>query len=1185
MKLPAFDLATASLEPGVVLLEASAGTGKTYTLVGILLRLLLERRIERLDQALVVTFTVAATDELKRRLRDGLRRVLDAASGQPTDDPFFAGLAALPEAAARCRRALADFDQVAVHTIHGFCKRLLDEAAFETGQPFRTEFETDGLPLLYRAAADALRLQHAPPGDVRGALLHLGKHTPDSLVQAYRLWRRHPRVALPEPSSRFRALADAVAAAAARASALWPEDLGAQFAAYAWNGGDGPLGGMFGGDFAQLGARLRRAPHACLAALLLLTPDALRKKLNKTKHKKVVFDGPFFAACAEVEAAVTAALAHLRTELLTAMQQRVEQGKREEHVATFDDLLVRAHAALRDPARADAVRGAIRARHQVALIDEFQDTDALQYAIISTCFADRSLFLVGDPKQAIYGFRGADLRTYLRARGDAQRAFTLDANFRSAKALVAATNALFVGHPRPFVDAAISAQEVHAAAGPAQKRIEGDGEASLRWRWTLPTAAEAGNKNLVAQRICADVAAEAVRLLRSGATLDGRPIRPRDLAVLTRANWQATAVQDALRAVGIPSAIGKAGDVLASEEVDDVRRVLLAIARPTDLRLVRAAMATRLYGLDLAGLRAVAADEAGHDEVVEAFQGWRARWRRHGVMALFAAFADARQVTARYLGWHDGERRLTNLRQLWELLHGAETAHRLQPEALLRWFEQEAHARDEVGEELREMRLESDEDAVQILTAHRSKGLQYEVVFCPFLWDRRGVKGLELEPLVEGHRLAFDVKSDSPAAAAIARERLEEDVRLTYVALTRAVRRCYVHFGPIGTDHGGSPLAWLVGGRTAAPPDGDAFAAWLADFQKSGKDGRPAWRQTLADMAAQSAGAVAVDDVPAAPAAGRAPTVPNAALAPLRRPGRTVEAREQTSFTRLMAQRETDLADRDVVDDEPQPAAAAAEPAVPAVGMFAFARGAAAGICLHELLERVDLRLADGPAAAAAVQQALADHGLLAPTAHRGTIDPVADTAAMLRALAGAIVTPPGCTLAELTGGEKRAEWEFLLPIAAEPVGLAHALARSASSIVREQGKRLLAMGRKRLTGFLSGSADLVCEHAGRYWILDWKSNHLGNRREDYLAPQLREAMLASDYVLQYCLYTLALHRQLRAQLPDYDPARHLGGVCYVFVRGVAAGSDSGLFTEALDPQLAHALDEWTATLGEEERA
>ncbi|MFN9703832.1 MAG: UvrD-helicase domain-containing protein, partial [Planctomycetota bacterium] len=541
----------------------------------------------RLDDLLATLFLPTSAED--RAAAERLRRVLDAASGQPTDDPFFAGLAALPEAAARCRRALADFDQVAVHTIHGFCKRLLDEAAFETGQPFRTEFETDGLPLLYRAAADALRLQHAPPGDVRGALLHFGKHTPDSLVQAYRLWRRHPRVALPEPSSRFRALADAVAAAAARASALWPEDLGAQFAAYTWNGGDGPLGGMFDGDFAQLGARLRRAPHACLAALLLLTPDALRKKLNKTKHKKVVFDGPFFAACAEVEAAVTAALAHLRTELLTAMQQRVEQGKREEHVATFDDLLVRAHAALRDPARADAVRGAIRARHQVALIDEFQDTDALQYAIFSTCFADRSLFLVGDPKQAIYGFRGADLRTYLRARGDAQRAFTLDANFRSAKALVAATTALFVGHPRPFVDAAISAQEVHAAAGPAQKRIEGDGEASLRWRWTLPTAAEAGNKNLVAQRICADVAA----------------------------------------------------------------------------------------------------DEAGHDEVVEAFQGWRARWRRHGVMALFAAFADARQVTARYLGWHDGERRLTNLRQLWELLHGAETAHRLQPEALLRWFEQE----------------------------------------------------------------------------------------------------------------------------------------------------------------------------------------------------------------------------------------------------------------------------------------------------------------------------------------------------------------------------------------------------------------------------------------------------------------------------------------------------------------
>ncbi|MBM3962629.1 MAG: hypothetical protein FJ306_12115, partial [Planctomycetes bacterium] len=358
--------------------------------------------------------------------------------------------------------------------------------------------------------------------------------------------------------------------------------------------------------------------------------------------------------------------------------------------------------------------------------------------------------------------------------------------------------------------------------------------------------------------------------------------------------------------------------------------------------------------------------------------------------------------------------------------------------------------------------------------------------------------------------------------------------------------------------------------------------AWLADFQTASKDGRPAWRNALAAMAAQSDGAVAVDDVPAVPAAERAPSAPPQALAPLRRPGRDVDAREQTSFTRLMAQRDADVADRDVVDDEPQPETIATEPDVPATGMFAFARGAAAGICLHELLERVDLRAADGPAARAAVQQALADHGLLAPTAHRGAIDPVADTAAMLRALADAVVTPPGCTLAELTGGDKRAEWEFLLPIAAEPIGLASALARSSSAIVREQGKRLLAMRRTRLNGFLSGSADLVCEHDGRYWILDWKSNHLGNRREDYLGPQLRAAMLASDYVLQYCLYTLALHRQLRAQLPDYEPARHLGGVCYVFVRGVAAGSDSGLFTEAIDPQLAHALDAWTATAGKE---
>ena len=1184
MKLPPFDLASASLDPGIVLLEASAGTGKTYTLVGILLRLLLERRIERLDEALVVTFTVAATDELKRRLRDGLRLVLAVAEGQTTKDGFFASLAQQPDAATVCRRALADFDQVAVHTIHGFCKRLLDEAAFETRQPFATEFETDGLPLLYRAAADALRLQHAPPGDARGALLCLGKHTPESLVQAYRLWRRHPDVALPLTETRFASLAKSVAAAAIAAAGRWHDGVGPRLAALPWKKTSTPIPGDFATGLTRLLARIQRDPIACLSTLVAFAPGALAQSYDKRRLKNASFDDPFFEACGELAGRVDEALAHLRVELLLAMRQRVEQAKQDDQVATFDDLLVRAHEALHDEARSDAVRLAIRARHQVALIDEFQDTDALQYAIFSTCFHDRTLFLIGDPKQAIYGFRGADLRTYLRARSDAHRAFTLDANFRSAKSLVDAVNTLFGDHPLAFVDPGIAAQKVRAAAAPHEKRIAGDGEAVLRWRWVPLNPEEGRDKKFVAQRICADVAAEAARLLQCGATVDDAPLRPQDLAVLVRANWQAIAIQDCLRSVGIPSAIGKAGDVLTSEEVDELRRVLLAILRPGDLRLVRAAMATRLYGLDLAGLRALDASEGAFDAAVEQFAGWRTRWQRHGFMAMAADFADDRQLTARCLGWHDGERRLTNLRQLWELLHGAETAHRLPPEALLRWFEQEAHAREEVGEELREMRLESDEDAVQILTAHRSKGLQYEVTFCPFLWDRRAPHGLELEPTAAGHRVAFDVTADDPAAAAIARERLEEDVRLAYVALTRAKRRSYVHLGPIGRDCAGSPLAWLVGGRDQAPPAGAAFLPWLVAFQANDNSARPAWRAALATMAEQSGGAVAVDDVPAQPATARLPAPPAAKLPALRRPTRIVEARAQASFTSMTAQREGDAAARDVVDDEPRPVAVADAPPQPASGIHAFARGAAASICLHTLLERADLRAPDAPVTTALVRQTLADHGLLAPAAHAGPIDPVADVVAMLRGLAGAVVPPAGCTLAELTAGDKQAEWDFLLPLAADRAGLAATLAKSASPIVREQGQRLARMQPHALRGFLVGSADLVCEHAGRYWILDWKSNHLGNRREDYGAAALRDAMLGSDYVLQYSLYALALHRQLVERLPGYAPERHLGGVCYAFVRGVAAGSDSGLFCDAIDPAMVHALDEWARSAKTEAR-
>lgn len=1185
MKLPPFDLATASLAPGVVLLEASAGTGKTYTLVGLLLRLLLERRIERLDAALVVTFTVAATDELKRRLRDSLRLVLAIAEGQPSKDAFFAKLAAQPDAAAICRRALADFDQVAVHTIHGFCKRLLDEAAFETRQPFATEFETDGLPLLFRAAADALRLQHAPSGDPRGALLQLGKHTPESLVQAYRLWRRHPHVTLPLDEPRFALLAKAVGAAAQAAAAGWDDGIGKRLAGLPWKKDEKPFVGDVAASLPRFVTRLQRDPIACLATLAKFAPARLAKAYNKHKLKTTAFDEPFFATCGELAERVDEALAHLRVELLLAMRQRVAQGKQDEQVATFDDLLARAHEALHDEARSAAVREAVRSRHAVALIDEFQDTDALQYAIFSTCFHDRTLFLVGDPKQAIYGFRGADLRTYLRARDDAQRAFTLDANFRSAKALVAAVNQLFCDHPRAFVDPGINAPDVRAAATPAEKLVVGDGTAALRWRWIAPTEEEGEDKRAVARRICADVAAEAARLLQCGASLDGEPLRPQHLAVLVRANWQAIEIQDALRAVGISSAIGKAGDVLESEEVGELWRVLLAVLRPSDQRLVRAAMATRLYGLDLAGLRALEATEGAFDATMDQFAGWRTRWQRHGFMAMAADFADERQLTARCLAWHDGERRLTNLRQLWELLHGAETAHRLPPEALLRWFEQEAHARDEVGEELREMRLESDADAVQILTAHRSKGLQYEVTFCPFLWDCRAPKGLELEPTGAGHRVAFDIRAEDPAAAAIARERLEEDVRLAYVALTRARRRCYAHIGLIGREYGRSPLAWLVGGRAATPPDGAAFLPWLTAFQDADAAIASSWRNALQALAAASNGAVAVDDVPAAPATARLPTPPATRLQPLRRATRLVEPRKEASFTYLMATRESEAAAHDVVDDEPRPATDGNAPDLPATGIFAFARGAAAGICLHTLLERVDLGRVDDPATTALTRQTLADHGLLAVAAHAGPIDPVADVVAMLRGLAGAAVPLAGCTLAAMTGGDKRAEWSFLLPLAADRAGLAAALGHSRSAVVREQGKRLARMQPEALRGFLVGIADLVCEHDGRYWILDWKSNHLGNSREDYGPAALRDAMLSSDYVLQYCLYALGLHLQLAERLPGYAPERHLGGVCYVFVRGVAAGSDSGLFTEAIDPELIAALAAWSVAARQESMA
>jgi len=1173
-----FSLVDAPLDQGTVLLEASAGTGKTYTITGLLVRMLLEDVVEHVEEALVVTFTVAAADELKNRLRAGIVKALKVCLGDAEaadGDEFFAGLARHGHAGAqKLRRALDEFDQASVMTIHGFCKRLLEESAFESDQPFELEFTVDEAPLLQTAAADALRAVRGYSAPLFGAVLQRAKVTPDHLVKLYRQWRRHPDTRLsparPQVDAHLHELQIALQDAAAR----WDPELMGRIAGWKWNKTNGQ-GGATEHALVRALARFPEHPELALGGFLEFAARNLRERLLKASKPDA--DAPFFGACDAVADAFEATTDHLRVELLQRMEQRLKRIKQEQAVMTFDDMLEQSHEAVTTSDRREQLLTAVRARYSVGLIDEFQDTDSRQYEVLSAAFTDRPLFLVGDPKQSIYAFRGADLRTYLAAAGDAGMTRTLDTNYRSAQQLVQAVNHVF-SRRDAFVEPQVEMHPVKAAAGASDKLLEEPlGGPPLQLR-TFPIAtgakgqAKAHSATEYRARIAADVAAEIQRLLVCDAKLDAERLLPRNIAVLTRSNVEAELIQRHLRDVGVVSVVGKAGDVFETRELDELVRVLEAVLRPTDLMRARAALTTRIWGVDAKELVELDADEERLERELTRLDRWRQTWTYRGFVVMAEQALRELHVESRWLARGGGERHLTNLHQLCEMLHAAEHEHRLSPEALLEWLRRERAHKDSVEPERRELRLESDEDAVQVITMHGSKGLEYDVVFCPFLWSckRAETKDVALpDPSTDRpapRTLHLRTTRQDPAWQRAEADRLAEDVRLAYVALTRAKRRCYVHWAPISNDYKWSALAWLFDPTEPGERDG-----WQTQW---GDDFHAAALSMYTDLdrfvegAAGAIGVASVPDEAALQERGDSVTrepVPEGRHRP--RPHRQPLAIH--SFSSLVAGSEPGAHAHDVRDP-------AAPDAVVGEGIFGFARGADAGQCLHTILEHVDLDRVDADETRAVVDRTLLAHGLAEPGAHPTPVDPAAVVLQNLRDLAAARARADGPSVGELCRGDKLIEWQFTIPMGLPNLtALAAAFEQHGDAVARSYATRLRSLRPRDLRGYLTGFADLIAAHDGRYWVVDWKSNHLGGRLDDYGQSALRASMEHHDYVLQYHLYVLAWHRHLTARLPGYDYEQHFGGVCYAFLRGATPGTDNGMFHDRPPRALVEAMDRW----------
>ncbi|PAP76287.1 UvrD-helicase domain-containing protein [Rubrivirga marina] len=1198
--VPPFEYWATPVEPGRTLVEASAGTGKTFAIAGLVLRLVLEGEwlgeAPDLRRLLVVTFTKAATEELRTRIRAALRAALAVARGHAEPDDLTRPLEPLltrPDAPGRLLAALDRVDEAGIFTIHGFCKRVLQQAAFESGTPFDMEFveDADSDALRTRAAADAwARLVHGDPL-LTATALHFSRpgkdplatktalpagRTPDALKKYHADTADFPSVRIVPGSLGLGDAVERLRTAQAALAAVWDADAARDaLDGIDWNKA-APLGGSDADRLlASVGAFARGDDPDGLGAALACAPDAIgaAATTRSTAQKEAVAEAKQYAgfqACAEVaEAANALDLAFVRAFVLE-VDERIRAIKERRGQLTFADLITRLHDALADPATGPTLAQGIRGQFSVALIDEFQDTDPLQYAIFRTAFEGRPLYFVGDPKQAIYAFRGADVHAYLGAQREADRRFTLGTNWRSTAGLVEAVNRVFEGPERAFLFDGIPFRRV--ASSPAKKEstlVDGDLPPFVWWETPTTDKGKALGKGALNEAIPPLVAAEIARLLGS-ARLGGRPVREADIAVLVPTRYEAADVLAALQRLRIPAVVSRANDVRESVVMAEVEFVLRAVLRPDDERARRAALATELWGWTAHDIAALDADPDREARIAAGLRDAQRLWRRSGVLGVLVAFQEREGVLERLLARPDGERRVTDLRHAAELLHEVETAGAKSPEDLMHWLRNRA---DQAlpSREMKELRLERDADAVTITTHHNSKGLEYEIVFAPYLWSlsERDYK-LQTPALARTpDGVVYDLGSDDLVAHDKLRQAdaLAEAVRKAYVVLTRARERCYVVWGEAGygqwrLDHR-SALGYLLAGHAA--PAGDLvsyvdaaraeaanvrdWAAVVRDLDPEGRVMRVVEPPTPASTDARTE---AADEIASA---GGAAVLPDHARDRIGSPW------TRASFTAWTSGHAGALA----ASDEPGTAEARTE-AEP-VGIHAFAAGAGPGTCLHEILQHAhwgdDQRAQE--ANRETVAKHLRQHGLDRPRAHRIRLDAAAEVEALVERVATAPLFGAG-RLRTCEADDLVAEWDFTVPLA--PVAPAHLAAA-----FREHGQEpfaaayaddLARLSADAVDGYLTGSADLVARVDGRWWIVDWKSNRLGTDASAYTSEALAVTMREHHYGLQLHLYTLGLHRFLRSRLGAayaYDDL--MGGATYAFLRGLSAPDSARLGAEA----------------------
>lgn len=1141
---------------GATLIEASAGTGKTWSLVALYLRLLAEpspsRSVPSVDKILVVTYTRAATAELRIRLRQGLDALLQALFGSQTGDPILVAITERldtqqrSQAIARVLAALRDFDTAAIYTIHGFCQRVLEDSAFESGQSFMVKAQEDDRAWLLEVVDDFWR-QSVVGDPWLAKILVIQKETPDKWLQEIRPYLSRPYLTMPVLEAielvgvveRLelawqRLYKNRLAVEEGLSYFVSSQSLHAQH--YSENVRKELVSTLLplidSPESPALASRTREV-------LSKLTPPrltaALKKNMAPLQHPLFEWLAEWLMCWEAYALSGNRQLAALKLKLIDWVNVERRRRYAELRVRCFDDLLIDLMSALHTQETSQRLVKRITGAFHVVLIDEFQDTDPIQYEIFRKVFLESNspVFFIGDPKQAIYSFRGADVFTYLKARKKVHHCYQLEVNYRSVPPLINVINRLF-SRPDAFLLTDIVYQPVKAAECLEPQLEINDDRAALCIQWmdfehTKKGASKEAATDYAAQLTAAEVA-KLLLLAESGqAYLVGSgektPLQGGDIAILVNTHRQGVVIREALSQLGIASSALSQQSVFASQEASEILALLRAWAEPTNENQLKILLSTELVGVDASCLYSLAGNEKAWLKYVQHTLEDHQLWVEHGFMVAWRGFILREKVVERLLPLPDGKRRLANFFHLAELIqhHNSQCRGTI---PLLNWLENQV-AVPPIGEETM-IRLDGDASLVKIVTIHAAKGLQYPIVFCPFLWDgalEHQTPAYWLYHAQGTTHVIPDIIADDSIRRCARVEALAEKIRLLYVAMTRAQYRLYLTWG------------WVQKMETAA-------LSWLF-YGEGVQDYSEIFRLHFTPSQVQAGLKAMLEEAPNERCFIDEPPVMNQSVvfSACTTPHYTARPKLNEpklpwrvfSYSSLVRHSQTtkELERWDEVE-EGWVTSEVREP-----NRFNFPRGAQVGTCLHTILETLDFTKLE--TLNETVRIGLQRYGIAPEWEHIVCDMIVKTTHAPL---------DPGVALAEVGAMHRLTELDFVFPVeCVDSAQLIRLLSQPNNGLHPLIRKAALTLNLPTIIGYLKGFIDLVCEARGKVYLIDYKSNYLGDQPQDYCETALVKSIASEHYYLQYLIYCVALKRYFASR--GADLAACFGGVRYLYLRGL----------------------------------